>query len=129
MNKNYTSLLLAFLLLLTVSSSVFAQFNVNISTNATANVNAATVGTIKTYTATANGANVQIATIFADFINGISEVKIETGTAGGSQNGDITLANPINYNGIGLGKTLTLNARNGIAINSSITDGTVGGIC
>ncbi|GAB4478793.1 MAG: hypothetical protein OHK0057_30150 [Thermoflexibacter sp.] len=115
------------LLLLPISCLALAQFNVNISAGATANVTISNAGTVRTFTANAVGANVQISDIIAAYTGGVTEVRILTGTTGGSENGNITLSNAIDYNGIGLGKTLTLIAHSNISIINPITDGTVGG--
>ncbi|SFF11452.1 T9SS type A sorting domain-containing protein [Thermoflexibacter ruber] len=114
-------------LLLLISCWALAQFNVNISAGATANVTITNAGTVRTFTANAVGANVQIADIIAAYTGGVTEVRILTGTTGGSENGNITLSNAIDYNGIGLGKTLTLIAHSNISIINPITDGMVGG--
>lgn len=114
-------------LLLFINCFSVAQFNVDISTAATANVTITNIGTVRTFTANAVGANVQIADIIAAYTGGVTEVRILTGTTGGSENGNITLSRSIDYNGIGLGKTLTLIAHSNISIINPITDGTVGG--
>jgi hypothetical protein len=105
----------------------FAQFNVNISTGATANMTITNVGSVRTFTANAATANVQIADIIAAYTGGVTEVRILTGSTGGTQDGNITFGNAIDYNGIGLGKTLTLIANNTINATQNITDGTAGG--
>lgn len=115
------------LLLLLISCLAFAQFNVNISTGATNNVTITNAGTVRTFTANAVGANVQIADIIAAYTGGVTEVRILTGTTGGSENGNITLSNAIDYNNVGLGKTLTLIAHSNISITNPITDGVAGG--
>ncbi len=114
-------------MLLLISCYALAQFNVNISTGATANVTVTNAGTVRTFTANATGANVQIADIIAAYTGGVTEVRILTGTIGGSENGNITLSNAIDYNSIGLGKTLTLIAHSNISITNPITDGVGGG--
>ncbi len=105
----------------------FAQFNVNISTAPTVNMPVTNAGTVRTFTANATGANLQIADIIAAYTGGVTEVRILTNATGGIEDGNITFGNPIDYNTIGLGKTLTLIANNTINITQNITDGTAGG--
>jgi hypothetical protein len=124
--KKITFLLFAFLFLLQIST--FAQFNVNISNVPTANVTITNAGTVRTFTANAATANVAIADVIAAYTGGgVTEVRILTGATGGTQDGNIVLINGIDYNGIGLGKTLTITANNTINIAQNITDGTAGG--
>ncbi|MBE9128263.1 filamentous hemagglutinin N-terminal domain-containing protein, partial [Coleofasciculus sp. LEGE 07081] len=55
------------------------------------------------------------------------DVTVSTGTAGAnSQAGNIELKTDLNFNGIGTGKTLTLNAHNDITTNGQIFDGNPG---
>jgi filamentous hemagglutinin family protein len=53
----------------------------------------------------------------------LGNVTVSTGTAGTNiQAGSITLSTPLNFDGIGQGKTLTLNAHNSIYINAAVSD-------
>jgi hypothetical protein len=116
-----------FIMGLILSFPSIAQFNVNISTGATANMTATNAGSVRTFTANAATANVNIADIIAAYTGGITEVRILTGSTGGTEDGNITFGNAIDYNGIGLGKTLTLTANNTINATQNITDATAGG--
>ncbi|MGL5196783.1 MAG: beta strand repeat-containing protein, partial [Chroococcales cyanobacterium] len=64
--------------------------------------------------------------IVAALTGGNQSVTIETGN-GGTQEGNITVTAPIDYNGTGHNNTLTLNAHNNIIINANIIDGVAGG--
>ncbi|MDM8520368.1 DUF11 domain-containing protein, partial [Anaerolineales bacterium HSG6] len=75
---------------------------------------------------TANGDNATLGVNNITTALGAGDVTVSTG-GGGSQSGNITMTAQLDYNGIGLGKTLTLSAANNITINSNILDSVLGG--
>ncbi|MEM7396017.1 MAG: hypothetical protein AAF492_27095, partial [Verrucomicrobiota bacterium] len=70
---------------------------------------------------TANNAVLNIDTLIAGLMGGAS-VEIMTATGGNPNQGDITLAADLDYNDIGTGGTLTLNAARDIDISGRIYD-------
>jgi filamentous hemagglutinin family protein len=81
--------------------------------------NRPTLGFGQPFTAIANDAYLSVNTLLAA-LNGGATVVISTGTTG-SQDGNITLATNLNYNGRGT-NTLTLRAANDINLNGQIFD-------
>jgi uncharacterized membrane protein len=96
----------------------------NVTIGAGGNVNSDSFR--NSYYSTDNGATISVTSLLAGMATGNANVRTG-GNGANNEPGNLTIAAALDYNGVGLGRKLTMRATNDLVVNAAIFDSVSGG--